>query len=173
MVFLRRPKLRGSRNFSDHAALETDRFGADVGLALIEQRLRLFRQFFLLRIVEKNAGAVLLAHVAELLIFARGVDVLPEHFKQFGVADLLRVKHNFDGLGMRGCTGRHLLVSRAFFFAADVARSGGNDTIQLVKRRFHAPEAAASKGGFGQARWRRRRLLGFRRRSAAPERGKY
>ncbi len=141
-------------------------------LVALERRFGRFGQAALFVVVVKNPAAVLRAVVAELLVFDRRIDVVPEHVEQFFVGHFLRVIDDLHGFRMPGAARRNFLVGRIFFLPAGIAGGGRDHARQHVERVLHAPEAAAGERGFrvGGSRARFGRLRVTRSRAGKNER---
>src|SRR5687767_12852367 len=107
----------------------------------------------------EDGRAILVAGVTELRVGCEWIDVAPENIEQPFIADFFWIIGYLDGFSMAGAAGHNLLVSRILFSAADVAGGRREHAFELIVRRFHAPEAAPGKRGFG-----RTRAVGNRRR---------
>src|SRR5262249_15103834 len=114
--------------------------------ALLNRRLRGFRQRSLLLAMIEDRAAVLVAVIAELPILRQGIDVVPEHVEQLVIAHLGRVVDDLYRFGMPGAAVRDLLVAGIGGVPAGVARGGADHAVDLVEIGLHAPETAAGEG---------------------------
>src|SRR5579864_999695 len=110
--------------------IERDR-GDDLGgdwlrvfVRLVERFLRSLRFLRLFGRMIENRGSVLRAPVRTLAVDLRRIVVLPENFKQVGIADLGRVIVDFHRLGVSGAVGANFLVGWILGLAADVPDAG-------------------------------------------------
>src|SRR5258708_24151862 len=117
--------------------------------ALLNRRLRGFRQRPLLVTMIEDRAAVLVAVIAELPILRQGIDVMPKHVEQLVIAHLGWVVYDLHRFGMPGAAVRDLLVAGIGGVPAGVARGGADHAVDLVEIGFHAPEATAGEGRSG------------------------
>ncbi len=115
----------------------------------LERCLRGFRQRTLLVAGDENGRAILPSLVAELTVCIQGIDVAPEHLEQPLIRHACRVVLDLQSLVVAGASTRYFLVARIDLHAAGVAGPRADDAIDLVERRFHAPEAAAGENRNG------------------------
>src|SRR5258708_16173049 len=78
--------------------------------ALLNRRLRGFRQRPLLVAMIEDRAAVLVAVIAELPILRQGIDVLPKHVEQLVIAHLGRVVYDLHRFGLPPAALRDLPV---------------------------------------------------------------
>src|SRR5258707_9750419 len=109
--------------------------------ALLNRRLRGFRQRPLLLAMIEDRAAVLVAVIAELPILRQGIDVMPKHVEQLVIAHLGRVVYDLHRFGMPGAAVRDMLVAGIGGVPAGVGRGGADHAVDPVGIRFHAPEA--------------------------------
>src|SRR5262249_15049108 len=114
--------------------------------ALLNRRLRGFRQRPLLLAMIEDRAAVLVAVIAELPILRQRIDVVPEHVEQLVIAHLGRVVHDLHRFGVPGAAVRDLLVAGIGGVPAGIARGGADHAVDLVEIGLHAPETAAGEG---------------------------
>src|SRR5260370_16112856 len=117
--------------------------------ALLNRRLRGFRQRPLLVAMIEDRAAGLVAVIAELPILRQGIDVMPKHVEQLVIPHLCWVVYEPHRFGMPGAAVRDLLVAGIGGVPAGVARGGAEHAGDLVEIGFHAPEAAAGEGRSG------------------------
>src|SRR2546421_1076178 len=108
---------------------------------------RFFGRLFLGGIVIKNDGTILRADVRALAVRGRGIMRFPENLQEFFVGDFPGIEFDLDDLGVAGGARADLLVSRILLCAAGITADDGLHAVQSFEDRFHAPEAAAAKGG--------------------------
>src|SRR5215469_14885250 len=104
VVFLGTPECARRRDFRGDGSAQF--------AARLERLLGLFRRGFLLRRMEKDRRAVLLAVIGALPVHLRGIVNGPENIQQLLVAELRRIKRDLHGFGV------------ASSVRADVALSG-------------------------------------------------
>src|SRR5207302_768122 len=138
MIILGRPKRRGGHDLGHDRLLETAGF-AELGL-------RDLGETFLLLVVKEDRAAILIAVIAELRVGGHRIDVVPKRVEQLRVADLAGVVLQLDRFGMAGRAGGDLLIRRILLGAAGISDGDRDDAVELVERRFHAPETAAGEG---------------------------
>src|SRR5262249_16951654 len=114
--------------------------------ALLNRRLRGFRQRPLLVAVIEDHAAVLVAMVAELPILRQGIDVVPEHVEELVIHPLGGAVHSLHRWGGAGAPARPLLVAGMGGVPAGIARGGADHAFDLVEVGLHAPETAAGEG---------------------------
>src|SRR5262249_47534515 len=90
--------------------------------ALLNRRLRGFRQRPLLVAVIEDPAGLWVAWVAELPIFRQGIDVVQEHVEEFVIAPLGGVVDDLPRFGGAGAAARHLLVAGIGGVPAGIAR---------------------------------------------------
>src|SRR5258707_9567155 len=117
--------------------------------ALLNRRLRGFRQRPLLVAMIEARAAVWVAVIGELPILRQGIDVMPKHVEQLVIAHLGGVVYDLHRFGMPGAAVRDLLVAGIGGVPAGVTRGGADHAVDLVEIGFHAPEAAAGAGRRG------------------------
>jgi len=102
------------------------------------------RDRFLLGVLRKNGGAVARSDVRPLAVELRRVmGDREEQAQQRPIADLARVEHDSDGLGMAGALAADRAVIRAFGIASSVTRLDSANALHVLEHGFDAPEAAA------------------------------
>src|SRR5215831_13665109 len=103
--------------------------------ALLNRRLRGFRQRPLFVAVIEDRAAVLVAMVAELPILRQGIDVVPEYVEELVIANLGRVVDDLHRFGVAGAAARHLLVAGIGGVPAGIARGGADHAFRPCRSR--------------------------------------
>src|SRR5262249_25086181 len=114
--------------------------------ALLNRRLRGFRQRPLLVAMIEDRAAVLVAVIAELPILRQRIDVVPEHVEQLVMLPLGGVDPALPPFGGPGAAGGARLVGGMGGVPAGIARGGADHALDLVEIGLHAPETAAGEG---------------------------
>jgi len=95
----------------------------------------------------EDDGAVLCTFIRALAVERGGVVRLPEDAEKLVEGNPSRVKNDLRDLRMAGGAFADLMIGGILSLAAGKAAGDGNDTGQAFEDGFHAPEAAAAKGG--------------------------
>jgi uncharacterized membrane protein (UPF0127 family) len=116
-----------------------------------ESRLRVitrgFRFGFLLRRMEEDGRAVLVADVRPLAVQRGWVVIIPENLEQVVIADDFGIESDFDHFGVARAIGTDVFIGRVIQLASGIADRRGFDARQTPERGFDAPKTACPERG--------------------------
>src|SRR5271170_3050069 len=137
VIFLGRPEWPGRGDLGDDGMVEFS--------ARLQRLLRFVRRCFLLRRVEKDGGAVLLAIVRALPVDLCRIVHLPEGFEQLLVADLRWIKRYLNHFGVASCVCAHFAIRGIFLLTTGVAGNRVDHAGNPTKIGFDTPETTRAK----------------------------
>src|SRR5262249_28873820 len=120
--------------------------------ARLRGRFRGFGEAALLLVTIKDRAAILIAVIAELLIFRQRIDIVPKNIEQLLVGDFRWIEDDLNRLGMARPAVGNLLIGRIGGAPAGIARGCADHACDLVEVGLHTPETAAGESSKGRCR---------------------
>src|SRR5690606_29018957 len=96
----------------------------------------------------KDSCSILTSAIVKLSIGIGGINLLPVNFKNRLITYFLWIIRNLHRFMLAGRPGFYLFIPWISYMATSIAGYNGIDSIPFVKRFYHTPKTAASKGGF-------------------------